>query len=186
MCATCCSLPDVHWKRLGSVPTGQGQQMDHDHLDDTAIGPDGSVVRRPARIVDFTTTMTTAHSGSICVHAGTFTLAPGTIHNGSLHVRDGARVEILGTHNGSLHVSSGAVVTITGSQNGSCHVSTEALIEVRSTGRLAGSLAVAGRVANAGVRGGSVSDLGGTISDVNGGRVRQPERSSDGTSLYRW
>lgn len=160
--------------------------MNHNHPDDITIGPDGSETASPSRIVDGDETLTTKLNGSVCVHAGTFTIAPGTVHNGSLSVCEGARAEILGTHNGSLNVHPGAVAVIAGAHNGSSNVDGGGLIEVRAGGKLAGSINLSGRIVNGGVRGGSVHDRGGTISDVDGGRVKQPDRTEGGIETYRW
>lgn len=160
--------------------------MDHNHPDDITIGLDGSETLSPSRIVDGDETLLAKLNGSVCVHAGTFTIAPGATHNGSLSVREGARAEILGTHNGSLDVHPGAVVGIAGAQNGSSNVDGSGLIEVHATGKLAGSIDLSGRIVNAGVRGGSVHNHGGTISEVDGGRVKQPDRTEDGIETYRW
>jgi hypothetical protein len=160
--------------------------MSHNHPDDITIGPDGSETASPSRIVDGDETLTTKLNGSVCVHAGRFSIAPGTTHNGSLSVREGARAEIYGTHNGSLDVHPGAVVVITGAQNGSSDVYGGGLIEVRAAGKLAGSIDLSGRILNAGARGGSVHDHGGTISDIDGGRVKRPDRIEGGIETYRW
>lgn len=160
--------------------------MDHHHVNDTFIGADGSETLVPPRIVDGDETLSSILNGSVCVHAGTFIIAPGAAHNGSLSVREGARAEIFGAHNGSLDVEPGAVVGITGAQNGSTNVDDSGLIEVRATGKLAGSISVSGRIVNAGVRGGSVNNQGGTITEVDGGRVKQPDRSEGGTQTYKW
>ena len=51
---------------------------------------------------------------------------------------------------------------------------------------LAGSIEVGGCIFNAGIRAGSVHDHGGTISDVDGGRVKHPDRVEGGEEIYRW
>lgn len=160
--------------------------MNHNHPDDIFTGPDGTEAASSSRIVDGDETLSTKLDGSVCVHTGTFTIAARATHNGSLSVREGARAEILGTHNGSLDVHPGAVIDIAGAQNGSSNVAGGGLIEVRSTGKLAGSIVLSGRIVNAGVRGGSVRDRGGTISDVRGGRVKQPDRTEGSAETYRW
>lgn len=53
-------------------------------------------------------------------------------------------------------------------------------------GELAGSIEVVGCIVNADVRAGSAHDHGGTISDVDGGPVKHPDRVEGGEEIYRW
>jgi hypothetical protein len=138
----------------------------------------------PRRIVG-EETIADEHQGSIIVESGAHLRLTGA-HQGSLRVQSGAAAEILGQHQGSLHVWGRAHVQVHGRQQGSVHVAAGGLVEVAATGRCQGSLHVEGRFVNGGVRGGSVHGHG-TIDDVEGGRVKQPDEiKPDGSHVYRW
>jgi hypothetical protein len=160
---------------------------DHDHSDDIFIGADGRSERRSQRVVDADEALTGPYSGGICVHAGaTFEISRGGEHSGSLTFRSGSGGRIVGRHSGSLHVSERSDVLVVGDQSGSVHVDSGAVLKVAAGGKLAGSLHVAGLIENRGLRGGSVHLEGGEIRDVDGGTVKQPTSTGEGTAVYNW
>jgi hypothetical protein len=161
--------------------------MTHSHSEDIHIGPDGTRTLKAPKIVEVDSTTHGAHSGSTCVHAGTYTIAHGATNNGSVTVQPRAALVVLGTQNGSLHVHADASVEIRGAHNGSVHVDPGGVVRVAPGGKLAGSLDVGGRIENAGIRGGTVRTYAdGEIVDVPGGTVKQPQIGPHGEHIYHW
>lgn len=160
--------------------------MNHSHSYDIIIESGGVEREVPTLVVEEDETLRGEHNGPVCVHKGTLIIARGASHNGSLAVQSDAHVSVLGVHNGSLTISSSGSAEVVGAQNGSTHVGDSGLLRVSAGGRLAGSLTVAGRVENAGARGGSVAELGGELVDLPGSSVRHPERSANGALIFRW
>lgn len=161
--------------------------QDHDHPQDIVINADGSKEYRDSRVVTDDEVLTSAHSGSICVHEGaTFEISRRGQHSGSLWLQPGSIVRIVGQHSGSLHVAADSIVEVVGNQSGSSHVERGGLVRVAPGGVLAGSLHVAGVIENRGTRGGSEHMAGGAIRDLDGGAVKPPTRMGDGGTVYRW
>lgn len=160
--------------------------MDHSHPNDIFIGADGVRVEKSPLVIDGDKTLSGTHNGSVCVHNGALTIGQSATHNGSLAVLTSARVVIHGVHNGSLSIGSSATSEVLGAQNGSVHVDDDGTLLVASGGRLAGSLTVAGRIENAGVRGGTVNNIGGEVIDLPGSTVMEPQRGADGANVFRW
>lgn len=157
--------------------------MDHSHPNDVFIKAGGVEVEKPPLIIDGDKTLSGTHSGSVCVHDGTLTIVRGATLNRSLTVQPSAHVAIHGVHNGSLTIGSSATGEVLGAQNGSVHVEANGALRVAIGGRLAGSLTVAGQIENAGLRGGTVTKIGGKSSTSLGRRLRnhsaaQMERTS--------
>lgn len=160
---------------------------EHEHRLDIFVGSDGSEERRGPWVVDNDSDLTSSYSGSICVHPGAvFEITRYGHHSGSLTFQPGSVGRIIGKHSGSLHVAEEAHVEVLGDQSGSVHIDAGAVLRVAPSGKLAGTLNVAGVVENRGVRGGSIRLAGGQVHDVDGGAVKQPSTNRDGTSIYRW
>lgn len=161
-------------------------QSAHEHGLEITINADGSRTTRPSKVVTDTELLAGSYAGGICVHEGAvFTIAEAGRLSGSLTFRSGSTGVIVGRHSGSLHVSDGASVEVVGDQSGSVHVDAGGIVVVAPTGRLAGSLHVAGLIENRGVRGGSVHLAGGAIHDI-GGTVKQPQTSDGNVAFYNW
>lgn len=160
--------------------------MDHSHPNDIFIKAGGVEVEKPPLVVDGDNTLSGTHNGSVCVHDGTLTIVRGATHNGSLTVQPSAHVAIHGVHNGSLTIGSSATSEVLGAQNGSVHVDANGALRVAIGGRLAGSLTVTGRIENAGVRGGTVTKIGGEVIDLPGSTIKEPQRGADGANVVRW
>ena len=157
------------------------------HHDAVLIGPGGQRSQVPTRVIEEAENLRGVQNTSSCVHSGTFTIDSGAIHNGSIQLLPSAELVVRGTNNGSLHVARNSRAVIVGRQNGSVHVDDGGLVRVETTGRLAGSLHVNGRIEHAGTRGGSVAaDAFGEIVDLPGSTVKQPTTGTNGASIYNW
>jgi hypothetical protein len=160
---------------------------DHEHSDDILVGADGREERRRQWVVDADEELTGSYSGGICVHAGaTFEISRGGQQSGSLTFRPGSAGRIVGLHSGSLHVAERSDVEVVGDQSGSVQVDSGAVLKVAPGGKLAGSLNVAGLIENRGLRGGSVHLEGGEVRDSDGGTVKPPMSTGEGTLVYHW
>ncbi|SEO07469.1 hypothetical protein [Cryobacterium luteum] len=160
--------------------------MDHSHPNDIFIKAGGVEVEKPPLVIDGDNTLSGTHNGSVCVHDGTLIILRGATHNGSLTVQPSAHVTIHGVHNGSLTIGSSATSEVLGAQNGSVHVDVNGALRVAIGGRLAGSLTVAGRIENAGVRGGTVTKIGGEVIDLPGSTIKEARRSAEGANVISW
>ncbi|RZU66983.1 hypothetical protein EV379_3358 [Microterricola gilva] len=160
--------------------------MDHSHPNDIFIDAGGLQVEQATLVIDGDSTLNGAHNGSVCVHNGTLTIVQGATHNGSLAVQPGAQVAIHGAQNGSLTIGADATGEVRGAQNGSVHVDAGGVLRVAVGGRLAGSLSVAGLIENAGVRGGTVTKYGGTVIDLPGSTVKEPQVGANGAKIFHW
>ena len=157
--------------------------MDHTHPNDIFIKAGGVEVEKPPLVIDGDNTLNKTHNGSVCVHDGTLIIVRGATHNGSLTVRPSTHVATHGVPNGSLTIGSSATSDVLGAQNGSVQVDANGALRMAIGGRLAGSLTVAGQIENAGLRGGTVTKIGGKSSTSLGRRLRnhsaaQMERTS--------
>lgn len=160
--------------------------MTHEHENDVFVGSDGSRELREPRVVEGSESLADAFSGGICVHEGAnFEVSQGGHHSGSLKFQPDSTGRIVGEHSGSLHVPHNCEVQIIGRQSGAVHVGAGGVLKVEPSGRLAGSLHVAGLIENRGVRAGRVHLNGGEVLDVDGGTMKQPTTDADGTRVYR-
>jgi len=159
---------------------------DHEHQDDILITSGGADEYRPMWVVEGDETLSTKHSGGICVENGaSFRITSSGQHSGSLTFRPGSAGTIVGQHSGSLEEHPETDVVVEGAQSGSVHVSAGATLKVAASGRLAGSLHVEGTIENRGQRGGSEHIFGGQVLDIDGGTVKQPALRN-GAKYYEW
>jgi len=159
--------------------------VDHSHPNDIFIKAGGVEVEKPPLVIDGDNTLNKTHNGSVCVHDGTLIIVRGATHNGSLTVRPSTHVATHGVPNGSLTIGSSATSDVLGAQNGSVQVDANGALRMAIGGRLAGSLTVAGRIENAGVRGGTVTNIGGKVTDLRGSTIKEPQRGADGANVFR-
>lgn len=140
----------------------------------------------PARIVDGSETIH-QHQGSVHVVDGGRLDVIGPLQ-GTLTIARGGEATISGAVQGTLHVGQGARVSILGKQQGTVHVDPGGFVEVAPSGALQGTLHIDGELRNAGTRGGLVSGSG-SLDDLSGSRVVQPKRRERGGAVvyvYEW